>query len=74
MKYDVYGIGNALVDKEFEVTEAFLAAHGIQKGMMTLIDEPTQHRLLSGNRDFWSENALVAVPLLHCGGQPVWRQ
>lgn len=48
MKYDVYGIGNALVDKEFEVTEAFLAAHGIQKGMMTLIDEPTQHRLLSG--------------------------
>lgn len=47
MKYDVYGIGNALVDKEFEVTEAFLTAHGIQKGMMTLIDEPTQHRLLS---------------------------
>ncbi|MDD5391673.1 MAG: adenosine kinase [Thiothrix sp.] len=48
MKYDVYGIGNALVDKEFEVTEEFLAAHGIQKGMMTLIDEPTQQRLLSG--------------------------
>lgn len=48
MKYDVYGIGNALVDKEFEVTEDFLASHGIQKGMMTLIDEATQQRLLAG--------------------------
>lgn len=48
MKYDVYGIGNALVDKEFEVTDEFLAAHGIEKGMMTLIDETTQQRLLSG--------------------------
>lgn len=48
MKYDVYGIGNALVDKEFEVTDEFLAAHGIEKGMMTLIDEATQQRLLSG--------------------------
>lgn len=48
MKYDVYGIGNALVDKEFEVTNEFLAAHGIEKGLMTLIDEPTQQRLLAG--------------------------
>lgn len=48
MKYDVYGIGNALVDKEFEVTDEFLAAHGIEKGMMTLIDEVTQQRLLNG--------------------------
>jgi len=50
MKYDVYGIGNALVDKEFEVTEAFLAEHGIQKGMMTLIDEAKQQQLLSSLR------------------------
>ena len=48
MKYDVFGIGNALVDKEFEVTEDFLAAQGIQKGMMTLIDEATQQQLLAG--------------------------
>ena len=32
MKYHVFGIGNALVDKEFEVTDDFLAAQGIQKG------------------------------------------
>lgn len=48
MKYDVFGIGNALVDKEFEVTDAFLAEHGIQKGMMTLIDQERQQQLLSG--------------------------
>lgn len=48
MKYDVYGIGNALVDKEFEVSNTFLAEQGIEKGMMTLIDEATQQRLLRG--------------------------
>ncbi|PIE00045.1 MAG: adenosine kinase [Thiothrix nivea] len=48
MKYDVYGIGNALVDKEFEVTEAFLAEQGIEKGLMTLIDEDKHHDLLAG--------------------------
>lgn len=47
MKYDVYGIGNALVDKEFEVTEAFLAAEGIEKGLMTLIDEERHNHLLA---------------------------
>lgn len=47
MKYDVYGIGNALVDKEFEVTDDFLAAEGIEKGLMTLIDEERHNHLLS---------------------------
>ncbi|KAG1694806.1 putative sugar kinase [Nymphon striatum] len=31
MKYHVYGIGNALVDKEFEVSDSFLAENGIEK-------------------------------------------
>ncbi|MEN9501870.1 MAG: hypothetical protein RI964_1155 [Pseudomonadota bacterium] len=48
MKYHVFGIGNALVDKEFEVTEDFLAANGIQKGMMTLIDANQQQQLMAG--------------------------
>lgn len=39
MGYHIYGIGNALVDKEFEVGDEFFAKAGIQKGMMTLIDE-----------------------------------
>ena len=46
MKYDVYGMGNALVDLEFEVTDSFLAQHDIEKGLMTLIDEPRHHHLL----------------------------
>lgn len=36
---DVYGIGNALVDFEHQVEEGFLAAEGIAKGHMTLVDE-----------------------------------
>lgn len=47
MKYDVYGIGNALVDKEFEVTDEFLSAEGIEKGLMTLIDEARHNHLLA---------------------------
>ena len=47
MKYHVYGIGNALVDKEFEVDETFLAANNIEKGMMTLVDKERQESLLT---------------------------
>ena len=46
-KFDVYGIGNALVDIEFEVTEGDLKDHQISKGVMTLIDESTHYRLLN---------------------------
>lgn len=45
-KYHVYGIGNALVDQEFEVTDAFFKSKNIEKGMMTLIEEDQQHALL----------------------------
>lgn len=45
-KYNVYGIGNALVDMEFEVTDGFLQKHGVKKGVMTLVDEDTQFRLI----------------------------
>ena len=34
---DVIGIGNALVDQEFEVSEDFLAKHHLEKGMMALL-------------------------------------
>jgi len=47
MKYDVYGIGNALVDKEFEVSDTFLKDNNIEKGMMTLIDKDQQEALLA---------------------------
>ncbi|MGM0481734.1 MAG: adenosine kinase [Pseudomonadota bacterium] len=44
---DVIGIGNALVDQEFEVTEAFLQQHKIEKGMMALIEEDEQNKLIA---------------------------
>lgn len=46
-KFDVYGIGNALVDIDFEVTQDFLTDHEIKKGLMTLVDEDTQSRLIN---------------------------
>lgn len=45
-KYDVTGIGNALVDIEFTVSDAFLDTFGIEKGMMTLVDEERQTALM----------------------------
>lgn len=45
-KYDVYGIGNALVDLEFKVDQQFLSDHNVDKGVMTLVDEKTQFRLI----------------------------
>jgi sugar/nucleoside kinase (ribokinase family) len=38
-KYDVLGIGNALFDVLVQTDEGFLAAHGMTKGGMALIDE-----------------------------------
>lgn len=46
-KYDVYGIGNALVDMEFEVEEEFINKANIAKGLMTLVDEARQHEITS---------------------------
>lgn len=45
-KYNVYGIGNALVDMEFEVKDAFFNEHKIEKGRMTLVEEERQDYLL----------------------------
>lgn len=47
IRYDVYGIGNALVDLEYRVEDDFLHQHGIAKGMMTLAEADTQARLLT---------------------------
>jgi sugar/nucleoside kinase (ribokinase family) len=46
-QFDVYAIGNALVDKEFEVNDSFFSEAGIEKGFMTLIDAEPQEQLLS---------------------------
>lgn len=45
--YDLYAIGNALVDSEYEVTEAQLQAMGVEKRHMTLIDMPRRTALMA---------------------------
>jgi len=46
-KYDVYAIGNALVDIEYHATPKRLAELNIDKGVMTLIDEQRQNSLIA---------------------------
>jgi sugar/nucleoside kinase (ribokinase family) len=45
-RYDVYGIGNALVDIVTEVDRDFFERYSIEKGVMTLVDEKRQHELI----------------------------
>ncbi|WP_084273807.1 adenosine kinase [Legionella fairfieldensis] len=59
-KYHVYGVGNALVDRDARVNDAFLQANGIKKGVMTLIDELTHHRLVKALTDSFCHSG--------CGG------
>jgi sugar/nucleoside kinase (ribokinase family) len=45
--YDIYAIGAALVDTEVEVTDSFLIEHSIDKGVMTLVEQPRQAQLVN---------------------------
>src|SRR5690554_1693970 len=62
MSYHIYGIGNALVDQEYEVQDHFFQQAGIEKGIMTLIDEAQMRSL--------RENLSAHSPIKHqaCGG------
>jgi sugar/nucleoside kinase (ribokinase family) len=46
MNYDVYGVGNSLVDIQAQVSEATLKSLEFAKGSMTLVDEATQQKVL----------------------------
>lgn len=48
----VLGIGNALVDLLLKRDEAFLAAHGLPKGGMQLVDEAKSAAVLAGATDY----------------------
>ena len=45
-KYDLYALGHALVDVEIEVNETELERLGVEKGVMTLVDEERHDYLL----------------------------
>lgn len=73
-KYDVYGLGNALVDMEFEISDAFLDANRIDKGVMTLVDENQQHELITqldafeGNKASGGSAANTLIAVSSMGG------
>ncbi len=45
-RYDVYGIGNAIVDIITEVEHDFFTTNEVEKGVMTLVDEKRQLQLM----------------------------
>ena len=59
MTLDVYGVGNSLVDIQARVSDAVLSQLGFPKGIMTLVDESIQRRVL---------DALHGAPISQCAG------
>lgn len=59
MKYDVLGVGNALVDIQARVTDQWLGLTGFDKGVMTLVEDADQIGVLG---------RLHGVPLNRCAG------
>jgi len=72
--YDVFGVGNALVDTLVSIDETFLTKKAITKGVMTLVDVHTQGELLASLHDHPMElrsggsAANTMVALANCGG------
>ncbi len=58
-QFHVYGVGNALVDLEYEIPERLLGELGVDKGLMTLIEEDRHHELL---------DQLTSIQSRPCGG------
>lgn len=61
-RYDIYGVGAALVDTEIKVSDDDLSRLGIEKGLMTLVDEERQVELLRQLQDHLVHSQLA------CGG------
>lgn len=47
-RYDVFGIGNAIVDTEVQVEDLLLTSHDLEKGIMTLVSAEQQASLMDG--------------------------
>lgn len=59
MTYDVYGVGNALVDIQAQVSDELLVKAGFDKGIMTLVDDAQQKQVL---------DLLAGLNLNRCAG------
>ncbi len=59
MQYDVFGLGNALVDIQARISENWLQQTGFDKGIMTLVDDAQQSAVL---------DRLTGISLHRCAG------
>ncbi|MBX2865843.1 MAG: adenosine kinase [Leptolyngbyaceae cyanobacterium MAG.088] len=71
-KYNVYGLGNALVDIECALSADALATIGMEKGVMTLLDEAVQNNAIAQLKDYKTKricggsaaNTIIAISQL----------
>ena len=61
MSHFVYAIGAALVDTEIDVSDGDLAQLGIEKGMMTLVDEARQSEIKAHRRSHLKQRTTPAA-------------
>ncbi len=59
MPYDVYGVGNSLVDVQARISEQVLSTLPYAKGVMTLVDDAAQAQVLA---------RLNGIPVTRCAG------
>jgi len=59
MTYDVYGVGNAIMDLQVQCDDAVLDSIGVEKGIMTLTEAAQQKHVLGG---------LASHPVNQCSG------
>lgn len=76
-KYDVYGMGNALVDFEYLVDKSFLIEQGLNLGHMQLVDEAKQQELVQQlpspkKKQCGGSAANTVIALAQLGGKAVY--
>ena len=64
MKYDIFGVGNALVDVQVQVTDDIVVQSGFEKGIMTLVGDDQQQGVLQ---------SIEGHPLNRCADRPPTR-
>lgn len=77
-KFDVFGMGNSLIDIQAFVSDQFLAELGVNKGIMHLIDEARSRSILKRLENIPTEmvpggscaNTMSTIAFL--GGQPLY--
>lgn len=78
MRYDVFGVGNALVDIQARVSDHWVAETGFEKGIMTLVDDGQQKSVLSRldgislNRCAGGSAANTIMGIAHFGGKAAY--